>query len=251
MERVKELGWYQRILLLLLAAMALLFAVLCSVTVSKEGFLYKDAILIPQEEDGQTLYTGKIQGEQAAFTVGTDKTVTLRYGDRAYGPYTAKEDPTAVPEGQEHMTGLELRCGGEIIFRGGALKSGKDWHLVNEDGTYAGMDILVTSHDGVTVDANGNVVDPIEPSVFTILKLMDGPEMSHKGSWLAWFCGAFLCLVVAVSILFADELFYFSLSFRIRNAECAEPSDREIVGRYVCWTMLSVVALVIFIMGLQ
>lgn len=250
MERVKELGWYQRILLLLLAAMVLLFAVLCSVTVSKEGFAYKDAILIPQEEAGQTLYTGKIQREQATFTVGTDKTVIFRYGDRVYGPYTAKEDPTAVPEGREYMTGLELRCGGEIVFRGGALKSGKDWHLVNEDGTLADIGILVTA-DGITVDADGNVVDPMEPSVSTILKLMAGPEMTHKGSWLAWFGGVFLCVIVAVSILFADELFYFSLSFRIRNAECAEPSDREIVSRYICWTLLSIAALVIFIMGLQ
>lgn len=60
-----------------------------------------------------------------------------------------------------------------------------------------------------------------------------------------------LCLVNALSILFADELFRWNLAFRIRDAEWAEPSEWELAGRYIGWTVLAVLALVIFVIGLQ
>ena len=59
-----------------------------------------------------------------------------------------------------------------------------------------------------------------------------------------------LCIVNIILILFADELFRGSLTFRIRNAELIEPSEGEMVGRYVVWTLLTVTVLAIFIMGL-
>lgn len=52
-------------------------------------------------------------------------------------------------------------------------------------------------------------------------------------------------------MLFADELFRWNASFLIRNAEDAEPSDWEIAGRYITWTVLPVMAAVIFILGLK
>ena len=48
-----------------------------------------------------------------------------------------------------------------------------------------------------------------------------------------------------------DELFRWNLAFQIRNVENAEPSDWEIAGRYSGWTGMVIMALVIFIMGLQ
>ena len=61
----------------------------------------------------------------------------------------------------------------------------------------------------------------------------------------------FLCILNAISILFADELFRWNLSFQIHNADNAEPSDWEIVGRYIGWTVLPMIALMLFITGLQ
>ena len=66
-----------------------------------------------------------------------------------------------------------------------------------------------------------------------------------KRIWIALF------LLIAASILFSDELFYLSLSFRIRNAEYAEPSDWEMAGRYISWTGLTVMTLVLYIIGLR
>ena len=111
--------------------------------------------------------------------------------------------------------------------------------------------MTVTTNYGTVVDENGNEIDPMEPSVITILNLMGEPELTHKGNWLAWFGAVFICVLNVLSILFADELFRWNLRFQIRNVDHAEPSDFEIAGRYISWTVLIIMALVVFIMGLQ
>ena len=243
LDRIKELGCYQKILLLLMAVMILAFTVIYPIVTARSGFLYKDAILVPAEEDGCTVYSEKIRGTAATFTVSADKTVIFQYGNTVYGPYTVKEDPSAIPKDsdlQAQMTGIELRCGGEIVFRGGVVNSG-DWRMLyNEDGSFDLLrSITATMSDGT-----------MEPSVSTILDLTDGPALTHKGTWLGWFGGVLICVITALTMLFADELFRWNASFLVRNAEEAEPSDWEIAGRYITWTALPVMAAVIFILGL-
>lgn len=79
MERVKGLGRYQKGVLLFMVIMVLVFTILYPVTISREGFAYKNAILVPNHEDGRTVYSGKIQGRQAGFTVLAYKTVYVQY----------------------------------------------------------------------------------------------------------------------------------------------------------------------------
>lgn len=132
MERIKNLNLYQKSILILMLVMALLFAVLYPMTILKVGYEYKNSVLVPHQENGNTVYSGKLKGEQATFTVTEDKTVILQRGDKTYGPYTAKEDPTAVPKDSqmaERMTGVELRSGDEIIFRGGVYDIGDFYWL--------------------------------------------------------------------------------------------------------------------------
>ena len=243
LDRIKELGRYQKILLLLMAVMILAFTVIYPIVTARSGFLYEGTILVPSEEDGGTVYSGKIYGTAATFTVSADKTVIFQYGNTVYGPYTVKEDPTAIPKDsdlQTQMTGIELRCGGEIVFRGGVVNSG-DWRMLyNEDGSFDLLrSITATMSDGT-----------MEPSVSTILDLTDGPALTHKGTWLGWFGGVLICVIAALAMLFADELFRWNASSHVRNAEEAEPSDWEIAGRYITWTALPVMAAVIFILGL-
>ena len=254
MEKLKELNHYQKGVLIFMIVMALIFAVIYPTTISRVGFAYKDKILIPTEENGSTVYSGKLMGEQASFTVSEDKTVVFQHGDKTYGPYTAKEDATAIPKDEEmaeYMTGVELRQGDEILFRGGVFDHGDTMWLYNEDGSLDNFGFSYVTSDGIERDENGNIIDPVEPPATTILELMKGPEMTHKGESLTWFGAVFICILNALSIFFADELFRWNLAFQIRNVDHAEPSDWEIAGRYIGWTVMTFMALVIFIMGLQ
>ncbi|WP_312280295.1 hypothetical protein [Oscillibacter sp.] len=254
LERVKRLDRYQKGVLLLMIAVVLAFTVIYPMTIAREGFAYENAILIPAQENGNTVYSGKIQGKQASFTVYTDKTVEFQYGDKIYGPYTAKEDPTAIPKDSEmgeYMTGVELRQGEKTLFRGGILDQGEYRWLYNEDGSIENIAFSVTTSNGIAMDENGNVIDPMEPTASAILGLLNSPELTHKGAWLAWFGGVFVCIVTAISILFVDELFRWNLAFQIRNVDRVEPSEWEIAGRYITWTVLPIVAMILFVMGLQ
>ena len=254
MKKIKSLNHYQKGVLIFMITMALVFAVVYPMTISQVGFEYKDTILVPSQENVSTLYSGKIQGQQAHFTVSEDKTVVFQHGDKTYGPYTAKEDPTAIPKDEEmaeYMTGVELRQGEDVLFRGGVLETGDSYWMYNEDGTLDNFGFSYVTGDGIERDENGNVIDPVEPSASTILQLMNDPELTHKGEWFALFGAVFICVLNALSILFADELFRWNLAFQIRNVDHAEPSDWEIAGRYISWTVLTIMALVLFIMGLQ
>ncbi len=254
MERIKALDRYQKVVLIFITAMVLVFTVVYSTTIARVGFSYKDEILVPSQENGTTVYSGKIKGKQARFTVFADKTVEFQYSDKTYGPYTAKEDETAIPENNEfgeYMTGVELRKGEEILFRGGMVDQVEYRWLYNEDGSLEVAGISYVTGAGIEIDEYGNGVDSIEPSAGAVLTLMAGPELTHKGDWIAWGAGVFICMITAISILFADELFYWNLSFRIRSAERAEPSEWEIASRYISWTILPILTLILFAIGLR
>jgi len=255
MERIKRLNSYQKGILILLIAMPLIFAIIYFVVTSQVGFAYQNTILIPSQENGSMIYSGKIQGQQAQFTVSEDKAVTFQYGDKSYGLYTVKEDSTAVPKNEdmaEQMIGVELYQGGTLLFRGGILEKEDGYWLYHEDGSaeYAGISVL-TSGNGMLEDENGNIIDPYEPSAATILELMYEPKLTHKGEWSVWFGAVLVCVFNALAMIFADELFRFEAAIRVRNADRLEPSDWTIAGRYIDWTGLAIVALVIFIVGLR
>lgn len=254
MERIKDLNGYQRSLLVLMLAMVLIFAVIYSGTISKVGYRYNEAILVPDEENGDTVYSGRIRGQKARFTV-SDHTVIFQYGEKTYGPYTVTQDPTAIPEDCEMgggMTGIEVCEGTDILFRGGVVDIGDFYMLYREDGTLDNMiGFSYMASDGVERDENGDPIDRMRPSVSTLYELTQGPQLTHKGEGIAWFGAFFICVLNAVSIVFAEELFRMNLAFRIRNVDDAEPSDWEITGRYVSWTAMTILALVLFVVGLQ
>ena len=254
MEKIKSLGRYQKIILLFMIGMILVFTLLYSVTMKRVGFAYQNTILIPSQENGITTYSGKIKGKQASFTVSEDKTVYFQYDNKLYGPYTAKEDSSAIPKDHvisEALTGIVLYCKDAVIFRGGVYKTGGSYWLVNTDGNssniqdYPELIVGTTTNEYIETTA-----DEMEPSISTILDLMDNPKMTHKGDLTLWFYAVVFCFINTISILFVDELFRFNLAFQIRDADYAEPSDWEIASRYIGWTVLPILALITFIIGL-
>ena len=251
-KRIKNLNCYQKCFLLIMLLMSLAFTILYPITISRVGYEYKNSILVPTQENNNIIYSGKIHGTQAHFTVSEDKTLVFQYGDKTYGPYTLKEDPGAIPQNDdmsEYMTGVELRCGENILFRGGVLQTADSYWLYNEDGN--DYEFSNMAEDETERDADGNIIDPDEPSTGNILELMNDPVLTHKGNWTAWLGALIISIFNAFSILYADEIFRWNLAFQIRDTDGAEPSDWEIAGRYVSWIILILVALIIYIMGMN
>lgn len=249
MERIKRLNLYQKGVLLALVLLVLAFSVIYPVTMARKGYAYMDAILVPAEENGSTVYTGELAGSPARFSVSDNKTVLFEYRGKAYGPYTVREDPSAaaaITGYRGSVTGVEIRQGETLLFRGGYVPQEGFLLLFNEDGTLNGADVAtVTATDG-----NGRIIGSVEPSVSTLIELTNGPELTHEGNWVMWLIGVLVCVFGILSILYADELFRCLMRFRIRNANLAEPSSLEIAGRYVSWTLLPILAMWVFCTGL-
>ena len=250
MERIRALGVYQKIILILLCVLTVAFAVVYGVTTGRRGYLYQETILVPAAVGDSTVYSGKVRGTQTSFTVSPEGSVTCQVGARTYGPYVLKEDSTAIPQDSELrdlMTGIELRCGDEIRFRGGVVIQGATKLFFDENGElYTTIRPAYTTDDGVVTVGTGG-----EPSVGVILDLARGPSLTHLGDWRFYILGVVFCIAGAVEILFTDELYRFHLAFRVRNPEAAEPSDWEIAGRYFAWTVMPIAALVVFCVGLK
>ena len=226
-QRLKDLNWYQKGILLLLLALMAVFAVIYHASVSRVGVLYQDEIFVPAEENGVIVYTGTLDAKPAAFTVSSDKTaVTFRCGDTVYGPYTIKADPSALADitfCPSDMIGVELYDGETLLFRGGFWPSGDVTQLFPAEGSPDDNAGIYFTENGVWKDADGN----------------------------AWFGAVVVSIVTAFSILYADELFRWNLSFQIRDVENAEPSEWEMLSRYLSWTALTIMAVVVYIMGLK
>ena len=250
MNRLRELDRYPKILLIALLVMTVVFAGVYGVMTSRVGYLHNGEIFVPRQENSLTLYETTVDDQLCVFTVTAD-TVKLVWGQKTYGPYTLREDPTAVPEDISFpMTGIEILDGQRVYFRGGVTDEATDFWLLSEDGKNEFL-MSYTLSDGVEYDMNGNPIDHMKPVPYQIVSLLRGPELTHKGEWLGFVVGLFATLCTAVSILFADELFYLSICFRVENAETAEPSDWYIACRSISWLLLTAFTGIVYLIGLQ
>ena len=255
-NRINELNRYQKALLLGMALMIVVFAAVYIIAAHREGYVYRNSFLVMSEENGSAVYAGKVNGNAATITVSPDKTVLVTFGEKRYGPYTVREDRAFLPEGyrNEGLTGVEIRLGSEVIFRGAYDSDGKDRMLYYEDEASEETGITMQHGNMVYFDANGTIVHALDdadaPSCAAILELANDPDLVSRNNWGLFARGVFLCLVNAVMILFSYELFRFQMSFRIRNAQKANPSDFEVNCWYITWTVMTVAAFACFMLGL-
>jgi hypothetical protein len=247
-----ELTKYEKCILILLAAMLILFTVLYIVTTSQVGLAYKGSILIPSYEEGRTVYSGDIDKIAAQFVVTDDHIVTFTYGNKTYGPYTVKEDPTAAHASNKFLTGYTILDGDKVFFRGGVRKNENSYEFYDEAGKRISPEVTISSSiGGQSYDKDGNLIDPMVPSKTTILRLVSGPELTHKGNWGIWFAGLILSIFTAISVVFADAIFRFRMSLWIHDAYDVEPSDRALISRYIGWALGILLVFILFTKGLQ
>lgn len=242
----------KKILPIVLIVIVAVFSVLYFFIGRQYGVEYGGALYFLHSEGDTTVYSAKVDGQSASFTV-QGSTVTYNWGSTVYGPYTIREDPTAAPGGEWEyldLTGVEIREADNILFRGGYTE---DLFLfIQENGEPDPDRFHITySVNGVERDANGNVVDPHEPNLSTIIRFSQLPEAdAHRGNLLFWVLGLVCAGLAAVFIRFDDAIFRFNLSFRVKYPEDAEPSDWELLSRIFGWLLFIVLAFVSFIAGL-
>lgn len=254
---MRERNWFEKGIILVLIVMAVVFAFVYHHIIRQEGFAYMGALLLPSQADGATLYSGTVDDKEAVFTITADKQVTFRLGDTVYGPYTVKEDPTAIAKDHkyaQYMTGLEIKKGDEIFFRGAYMDRGNDIprQFYNEKGEAVSVNVKVhVTGGGIVKDEHGNVIDPMEPTVGDILSLIRGPKLIHRGNWVIYFLCLFTSAMAVILVLFGEQLTRWRMRYYYRNADELEFTEGVYVARYIAFVILVVAIFGFYIRGLS
>ena len=248
-----EMSWFRRVLLIVMLAEMVGFGIATAVTVGRWGLEYQGELLYPRREGDVTWYEGKVDGEPTVFAVGPDGTVEYRWGEYAYGPYQVAEDPTAVPEEFQYSgTGVEIRQGDQVLFRGYRFAD----MLFDEGGEpFWGIRAYGHTSDGTIVGEGGQTISQEEyhaPSFSTLAWVVLEPELTHKGSVGLYLAVTLLALLNIVQILFPKVLFKLSLLGHIRSVDIddAEPSSFYITMEHIEWVVLAGACLILYAMVL-
>lgn len=239
MKNWRQRSLLEKILLLALAGMTVLFLILYLILSRMPGVEYCGALLLRHTEGETVIYSGKARGQRVEFQVSEDGAVTYLVDGRARGPYTVVPDPSAAPD--DFLTGGEVRLGEEVLFRGGWLVQEDFISLKDETGTpQFDLNITVTGEESPL---------PRDPSAAFLVQLVLEPELCHRGQWDLYAMGAAASLLAVFLILYADKLFRRHMHWHIRNPELAEPSDWELFTRKLSWLLCFGIALVSYILG--
>lgn len=250
-EKWRKLSLFQRVLLAILAAMILGFGIANSIAVSREGLAYRDTLLYLTREGEVRRYAGRVDGRRAEFAVTPDGTVEYRWGEEVYGPYQVAEDSSAAPK--PGTTGLEIRQGGEVLFRGGF--TGGDWPMLYGEGgdPFNILEITCGTSSG-TIYKDGKALTPRdlhEPGLTTVANLVLGePELTHRGDFGLYLLVTLLPVMDILGICFWKKLFYHNMSLTVRDPDSAEPSDYYLSVQRVGWIVLAVGSAVCYWMAL-
>lgn len=241
-----ELSKGQKILVLIQLGLIAVFLLLYLIFGTRQYIELDDTDLRCRETGGVVTYSGQVEGKPAIFTVQNDLTVEYRLGDTLYGPYTIGFDDSISPEDfsipafvtkPEALRGVELHCGDELLFRGAYMTTDLlPLLLFHEDGTRIGSS---------SEDLSG------APAPELILELALAPDTESHGEFSFFVFGVLICVCNVLSILYADELFRFSLRLHVRNTGDMEPTDWELFGRWLSWVVVTGLALIFFLVSLN
>lgn len=236
----------QKVLLALLAAMAVLFGVLTLVFRFMPGVEWCDSLLRISREGNATLYTGTAYGKDVSIRVYPD-------GDDTLAEFTiAGRDPQVGritwPEGRISTTfsgsvpRFEVYLNDRLLFSGGCNENAGIFPgFFREDGS---IDTALSQGlDGY----HAPDVEYFSPLASDIAAFALGPEPSYRGSWGVYFMALLLSAATAVNIAFPLALFRFRYHFSVQNPE---PTDLYFSIEKGCWILLTALALVMYIWGI-
>lgn len=173
-------------------------------------------------------------------------------GDFLYGPYQILEDPSAAPETFSDGTGVEIRQGEEVLYRG-VYSPDASLPLIDENGEPVWeftFSAITSSGDEAILYVDGQEVSQQErhtPSLSSLLYVAYGPALTHRGSVGFYLVITLLAVLNILQICFPGFFFRLSLLGRVQNLEDAEPSDVYLTIEHLEWAVFAIVCLLLYI----
>lgn len=213
---------YQKVILWLFAAMAVIFAVWTGISRAHEGVSFHETLLKVSRQGSSTVYSGKLYGDAVTVTC-REENGTKYVNFSADGKYYATcrvEYPkgTITTEFGKSVGRIRVIRNDEVLFSGGydPEPDGNDYlQYYSEDGAW---DPLIT----ISATGNGDPWYYFEFDVHDILRFAGEVETSVRGSLTFYFVALFFSVLGAIMTAFPDELFYLNHFLSVRDPEPTE-----------------------------
>lgn len=237
---------FQKIVLLILADMAVLFAVLTAVSRTQKGVYFEGTLLRPEAlAPNVTAYAGRAHGTQVDITVtkDSDTRVTVEFLIEGVLDDVCVVDYPLEPIRTEygHADGLRITKNGKLLFEGGYNQE-ETYGWYTPDGAHD-MDGFITIRAGTQDPWNG-----FEVSKSAALRFALGPELESRGSWGFYFLMLVFTLFVALDAAFPMTMFYLQHCCDVRDPE---PSDFYLACQKAGWVILPLCLLVGYCFALR
>lgn len=240
----------QKIVLLALAVMAVVFGILMIVSKLHPGLLLDGALLRPTETADTVTYAGKLHGEQVSISVRTESdTVTVITCETECGGSDVYRmeyplAPILAVDGfaqGKMVDGIRITKNGDELFAGGYdRENGGFWY--DADGQWD-RDVYIATFTGS--DA-GTAAMELEKQ--DVMRFADDPELTARGSWLYYFLILFFSLIVALDAAFPLALFYWRHMCDVRDPE---PSDFYLTMQRIGWVVYPILIFIGYIWALR
>lgn len=237
----------QKIILILLLAMAVVFAILTAVSRSRPGVAFHDTLLRISQTGDRTVYSGSLRGSEIAVASrreGENTEVTLSVDGRLRHTYRLErlEGTIATDYGFGTLARrIRITEDGTAIFEGGVLPNGDSFYLVDEDGTLF-MDVTLTVVGQSNPAAGGNL------TAWEVVRFAGEPDRSVRGSWGVYAAALLLSALCALNTAFPRGMFYLAHMLSVRDPE---PTEFYLSVQRLSCVVLTVVAFAAYLYGLR
>lgn len=237
-ERTK----FQKIVLLVLAAMAVLFGILTAVSRTQKGAYFEETLLRPSyPAENVTVYAGKAHGTPVSITVTRESETRAAVEFLIEGVLddVCVVDYPLAPirtERYAEVNGVRITKNGGPLFEGGYdPEDPAGWGWYTPEG--------VRDTRGALTARGYSDADPwlgFEISAGTALRFALGPELQARGSWGLYFLMLLATFFVALDAAFPMSMFYLQHCCDVLDPE---PSDFYLASQKVSWVVLPLLLL--------
>ena len=239
----EERSQLQKIMLVILAAMIVLFGVLNVVSLFRTGVVFDEQLLRKYDEEDHTRYSGKIHREDVTVTVRTAGLLQVEYvvGDRICDVYTVEYPLEPIKTEFGTANGIRILKNDEVLFEGGYLSGQSPLSWFDQNGEWDAGIHITYSVSGEPERA------PQELTKSNVMYFLGGPEVVHRGS-----IGLYLLMVLFTVILMVDvacPLVLFRLQYML-DVRDPEPTEFYLAMQRVGWVLYPFLLLAGYILAL-
>lgn len=225
---------FQKIILLILAAMIVIFGVLNVVSLSRDGVEFEETLLHCMEGEKTSVYYGKAHGEDVEITVthvsDTLTEVVYVIGDRIRDVCALETGLTEIrTEHGSLVEQIRITKNDRILFEGGRDPE-QEFGWYDKNGQWDSTMIFSVR----TYSSGQDYWDRYETTAGSVLAFANGPELVHRGSIGLYILMVFLTLLLMLDVAYPLVLFKLQHCCDVRDPE---PSDFYLVMQKVAWVI--------------